>query len=79
MLYPADGSYWAFNKSALTGVGLPPTMTANPFPKWRPGKPGLSPSQINQWVNWYVRGLNNVTAWQTQTLSLWDSRATTNW
>ena len=69
MLYPADGSYWAFNKSALTGVGLPPTMTANPFPKWRPGKPGLSLSQINQWVNWYVRGLDNVTAWQTQTLS----------
>lgn len=68
MLYPAGGSYWAFNKSALTGVGLPSSMTANPFPKWRPGKPGLSPSQVNQWVNWYVWGLDNVTAWQMQTL-----------
>lgn len=69
MLYPAGGSYWAFNKSALTGIGLPPTMTANPFPNWRPGKSGLSPSQIDEWVSWYVRGLDKVTNWQMQTLS----------
>lgn len=69
MLYPSGGSYWAFNSSALTGIGLPPTMTANPFPGWRPGKPGLSPTQINRWVNWYVGGLDNVTAWQMRTIS----------
>lgn len=69
MLYPANGSYWAFNISALTGVGLPPSMTANPFPRWRPGEPGLSPSQISEWVSWYVEGLDNVTAWQMQTLT----------
>ena len=62
MLYPAGASYWASNSSALNGVGLPPSMTANPFPNWRPGQSGLSPSQIDQWVNWYVGGLDNVTA-----------------
>jgi hypothetical protein len=69
MLYPAGGSYWAFNQSALTGTGLPPTMTANPFPNWRPGQPGLTPSQIDRWVNWYVGGLDDVTAWQMSTIS----------
>ena len=69
MLYPPGGTYWAFGNAALTGVGLPPTMTRNPFPKWLPGRPGLSPAQIDQWVNWYVGGLDDVTNWQMQTLS----------
>lgn len=69
MVYPPSGAYWAFGNAALTGVGLPPTMTPNPFPNWRPGHPGLTPTQIDRWVNWYVGGLDNVTDWQMQTLS----------
>jgi hypothetical protein len=69
MLYPPGGSYWAFNTAALTGTGLAAGMTANPYPNWRPGRPGLSPAQIDRWVTWYVGGLANVTSWQMQILS----------
>jgi hypothetical protein len=69
MLYPSDTGYWAFNNAALTGTGLPAGMTANPFPNWRPGHPGLTAAQIGQWVNWYVGGLDNLTNWQMQTLA----------
>jgi hypothetical protein len=69
MLYPPGGTYWAFNTAALTGTGLAAGMTANPYPNWRPGRPGLSPAQIDRWVNWYVGGLANVTNWQMQTLT----------
>lgn len=68
MLYPGGGTYWAFSPAALTGTGLPPGMTANPYPKWKPGTPGLTPAQTDQWVNWYIGGLGNVTAWQMTTL-----------
>jgi len=40
-----------------------------PYPNWRPGRPGLSPAQIDRWVTWYVGGLANVTSWQMQILS----------
>jgi Beta-galactosidase len=69
MLYPPGGKYWAFGHSALTGVGLPPTMTPSPFPRWRPGQPGLTAAQTDRWVNWYVGGLDDVTDWQMRTLS----------
>jgi hypothetical protein len=69
MLYPPGGTYWAFNQAALTGTGLASGMTPNPYPNWRPGRPGLAPAQIDRWVNWYVGGLANVTAWQMRTLS----------
>lgn len=69
MLYPSGGTYWAFSNAALNGVGLPPTMMHNPFPNWRPGREGLTVAQISQWVNWYIRGLDDVTNWQMQTLS----------
>jgi hypothetical protein len=69
MLYPGGGNYWAFDKSALTGSGLPAGVSRNPFPKWRPGKPGLTSTQINRWVNWYIAGLDNVTNWQMRTLA----------
>ena len=69
MLYPPGGSYWAFDQAALTGDGLPPTMTPNPFPSWQPGQAGLTPAQIDQWVDWYVGGLDDVTNWQMATLS----------
>jgi hypothetical protein len=69
MLYPPGGTYWAFGDSALTGAGLPPGIQPNPFPAWRPGQPGLTVAQIDQWVNWYIGGLVSVTNWQMQTLS----------
>jgi hypothetical protein len=69
MLYPPGGTYWAFDTAALTGTGLAAGMTPNPFPGWKPGTPGLSPAQIDQWVNWYVGGLDNVTNWEMQTLA----------
>jgi hypothetical protein len=69
MLYPPGGTYWAFAAPALTGTGLAAGMTPNPYPNWRPGRPGLRPGQIDRWVNWYVGGLANVTTWQMQTLS----------
>ena len=69
MLCPPGGTFWAFENSALTGDHLPPTMARNPFSNWRPGKPGLTSSQINRWVNWYVGGLDDVTAWQMHVLS----------
>jgi len=69
MLYPPGGTYWAFGRAAMTGAGLAATMTPNPFPDWRPGRPGLTPAQIGRWVNWYVGGLDNVTNWQMHVLS----------
>src|SRR6204780_598734 len=69
MLYPGGGTYWAFNPSALTGVGLPAGMTPNPDPKWKPGTKGLTAAQITTWVNWYVGGLDNVTNWQMTSLT----------
>jgi hypothetical protein len=69
MLYPGDGTYWAFSPSALTGKGLPAGMKASPFPSWKPGTTGLTQAQIDRWVNWYIGGLDNVTSWQMQTLS----------
>src|SRR6266567_2693301 len=35
MLYPGDGTYWAFNSAALTGGQAGAGMTRNPFPSWR--------------------------------------------
>jgi hypothetical protein len=69
MLYPGGGTYWAFDKAALTGTGLAAGMTPNPDPKWTPGTAGLSQAKIDAWVNWYVGGLDNVTNWQMQTLT----------
>jgi hypothetical protein len=69
MLYPGGGTYWAFDKAALTGQGLAAGMTTNPDPSWKPGTAGLTQAQITTWVNWYIGGLDNVTNWQMQTLS----------
>src|SRR6266568_4576196 len=40
MLYPPGGTYWAFSQAALTGTGLADGMAPNPYPTWRPGRPG---------------------------------------
>ena len=69
MLYPGDGTYWAFDHAALTGSGLAAGMTPNPDPNWRPGQPGLTQAQIAAWVSWYIGGLDNLTNWEMRTLS----------
>jgi hypothetical protein len=66
MLYPNNG-LWAFSSPALTGRNLPAGMTANPFPRWRPGQTPITAAQVDQWVNWYVGGLVNVTQWAMNT------------
>jgi hypothetical protein len=66
MLYPDNGP-WAFSSPALTGRNLPAGMTANPFPRWKPGHAGITEAQVDQWVNWYVGGLVNVTQWAMNT------------
>jgi F5/8 type C domain len=69
MLYPGGGTYWAFDQAALTGNGLAAGMTKNPYPNWKPGTAGLTQTQIDSWVNWYIGGLDNVTNWQMTTLN----------
>jgi hypothetical protein len=69
MLYPDGGTYWAFNKAALTGTGLAAGMTRNPYPSWKPGTRGLTQAQIKTWVSWYVGGLDNLTGFEMQTLT----------
>jgi hypothetical protein len=69
MLYPSGGSYWAFDAGAQNGRQMPSTMARNPFPGWRPGTKGLTSTQADTWLGWYVSALDNVTAWQMQTLS----------
>jgi hypothetical protein len=69
MLYPGDGTYWAFDHAALTGAGLAAGMTRNPDPSWRPGHPGLTQAQIAAWASWYIGGLDNLTGWEMTTLT----------
>jgi Beta-galactosidase len=64
MLYPAGGTYWAFDRNAQNGADLPPTMAANPKPGWRPGDRSLSKRDVQRWADWYVSGLDDVAAWQ---------------
>jgi hypothetical protein len=64
VLYPGGGSYWAFDRNAQNGADLPPTLTANPLPGWRPGDRSVSTRQVQRWADWYVRGLDDVVAWQ---------------
>jgi Beta-galactosidase len=64
VLYPGGGSYWAFDRNAQNGGDLPPTMTANPLPGWRPGDRSVSTRQVQRWADWYVRGLDDVVGWQ---------------
>jgi hypothetical protein len=69
MLYPPGGQFWAFGTAALTGEGLAAGLEPNPFPGWRPGRPGLSPGETEAWLDWYVGGLADVTDWQMRLLT----------
>ncbi len=67
VLYP-DAHYWAFDRHAQTGDGLPPSMPPNPLPGWRPRTPGPDEAQVRSWADWYVGGLDNVVTWQIDAL-----------
>ncbi|MBN9102586.1 MAG: beta-galactosidase [Pseudonocardia sp.] len=67
VLYPGGG-YWAFDRHAQTGAGLPPSMPPNPLPGWRPGTPGPDPGRVRAWADWYVGALADVVGWQLDTL-----------
>ncbi len=69
VLYPAGGSYWAFDRNAQNGAGLPPGMAANPAPGWRPGDRSLPTEQVRRWADWYVGALVDVVAWQLRTVA----------
>ena len=64
VLYPGGSRYWAFDRHAQTGDGLPPSMPPNPLPGWRPGTPGADPAQVRSWADWYVKALDDVVTWQ---------------
>lgn len=64
VLYPGGGRYWAFDKHAQTGDGLPPSMPPNPLPGWRPRAAGPDEGQVRGWADWYVGALDNVVTWQ---------------
>ncbi|AVV45720.1 hypothetical protein C6376_34525 [Streptomyces sp. P3] len=77
--YPSDGPglpdtktyYWAFDKNAQSGArtGRPPTVTANPFPGWKPGQhtyrgKAFTKAQVGEWYDWYLRSLSDAVNWQ---------------
>lgn len=64
MLYPGGNTYWAYDANAQNGANLPPSMARNPFPGWKPGNRSITTTQVRQWADWYVGGLDNVTDWQ---------------
>jgi hypothetical protein len=43
-------------------------LAPNPFPGWRPGQSGLNPTQVNQWLQWYLGALADTANWQMNTI-----------
>lgn len=69
VLYPGDGGWWAFDGNAQNGPDLPPSMSPNPAPGWRPGSGGLPVGQVRAWADWYVGALADAVTWQISTVS----------
>ena len=69
VLYPAGGTYWAFDRNAQGGPGRPPTMAPNPLPGWRPGDRSAPVDRVRRWADWYVHGLVDVVSWQIRRLA----------
>jgi len=69
VLYPAEGSYWAFGPNAQNGKQMPPSMSHNPAPGWRPGTKTISVATVRRWADWYIHALDNVVGWQISTLN----------
>lgn len=75
VLYPDDG-YWAFDRNALNGPDLPPSMAHNPAPERRPGGRWPDPAQTRAWAEWYVDALVDVVMWQVGTFERLGFRGT---
>jgi len=69
VVYPGDGTYWAFDENAQGGSNRPPTMEPNPLPGWQPGNRSVSTSEVQRWADWYVHGLDDVVAWQMRVIT----------
>lgn len=78
MLYPEGKtySYWAFDTNAQNGADRPNDLPRCPFPGWKPGQPGLTPAQVHEWADWYIRCLALTADWQIRTL---DKLGFTGW
>ena len=76
VLYPGDGTYWAFGPNAQNGPDMPPTMAPNPAPGWLPGDGDLSDQELQAWVDWYIGALDDAVEWQIATLSSLGFRGT---
>ena len=59
-------SYWGFGASMQTGTGLATGLTACPLPDYVPFTG--SDAQDVQWINWYLRGLEDFVRFQIQVL-----------
>lgn len=69
VLYPAGGTYWAFDQAAQNGAGRAANIPACPYPGWKPGSTGFTPTQVREWADWYVRCLALTVDWQMGQLS----------
>jgi hypothetical protein len=70
VLYPAGGSYWAFDANAAGGPGLPQSLSADPVPGFRPGtaQARSDPAQARAFAEWYIACLDDVLIWQRNLL-----------
>jgi hypothetical protein len=69
----SDGSYWAYNDAAQSGVGLASDLSRSPMPGWRPGDLSwrgspVSTAQVEAWFAWYSDALTTSISWQAETL-----------
>ena len=69
----SDGSYWAYNDAAQSGVGLASGLTRSPMPGWTPGDLSwrgspVSTTQVQAWFAWYSDALTKSISWQAETL-----------
>lgn len=77
--YPSGGPdrpdeeayFWAFDENAQSRAraGRPSTVTANPFPGWKPGQrtyqgKTFTEDQVRKWYDWYLRALSDAVNWQ---------------
>lgn len=78
-LYPSandqhehTNSYWAYDSNAQgQAANRPASIPASPFSGWKPGEKTyagqpFSPTQVQQWYNWYFNAHTDFVNWHTQ-------------
>jgi hypothetical protein len=68
-----EGSYWAYNTAAQSGVGLASGLVQTPMPGWEPGNrtwrgSPVTSAQVKAWFSWYSGALAAAVSWQAETL-----------